>query len=167
MRGFDDRRRSSTLGVWLCLALVLVLGGLKVVALPETCRITLPAAISFAVTNVSASTVGSPSPTAVAFDTAVFLPSHALRISVKADSDFVPPSGTAIPASRVSWTTSNAVRGTGVNGTLSTTVYGQVYQSSANKTSGSVDVTWTLAAPGTPLRAGNHTLTMRWKLETF
>jgi hypothetical protein len=90
-----------------------------------------------------------------------------LRISVRADGNFVPPSGAAIPASRVSWTTTGATNGTGSSGTLSTTVYRQVFRSSGNRGSGRVGVRWTLAAPGTPLRAGNHTLTVRWRLESF
>jgi len=76
-------------------------------------------------------------------------------------------SGVAIPASRVSWTTSNAVNGVGSNGTLSKTLYTQLYQGNDNATSGSVDIAWQLAAPGVPLRSGAHVLTLRWKLESI
>jgi hypothetical protein len=165
---FRARRRPSRARfLWLCLALAPVLGSLRLGAFLGSVRVTLPATMSFAVTNVSASTVASPNPTTVSYDTAVLIPGQALRISVKADSDFVPPSGTAIPASNVSWTTSGASQGTGINGVLSKTVYSQLFQGNVLASSGSVNVTWSLAAPGTPLRAGNHNLTMRWKLEAF
>ena len=130
-------------------------------------RITIPAAVGFAVTNVFVATTGTPNPQTVSFTSLVVGTGQVLRISVKADSDFVPPSGTAIPASRVSWTTTAATNGTGSSGTLSTTIYRQVFQSQNNRTTGSIGVRWTLAAPGTPLRAGNHRLTVRWRLEAF
>lgn len=132
----------------------------------DSVRITLPAAVSFAVTNVGNSTVGTPNPSAVSFSSLNVLATNVLRISVKADADFTPPSGTAIPASKISWTTSSATNGTGSNGTLSTSTYTQLFQSNLTKKSGSVNVTWTLGAPGTGIRAGSHVLTLRWKLES-
>jgi hypothetical protein len=66
------------------------------------------------------------------FTGAVIKSNRGVRASVKADGDFVPPSGTAIPASRVSWTTSNAVNGVASNGTLSKTLYTQLYQGNDN-----------------------------------
>jgi hypothetical protein len=133
----------------------------------ESVRITIPAAIGFAVTNVGVATTGSPSAATVSFASLSVLAGRALRISLKADSNFIPPSGLAIPAANVSWTTSSPTNGTGSGGTLSTSTYNQLFQSSANRTSGSVKVTFTLAAPGAAIRAGNHTLTVRWKLESF
>ena len=134
---------------------------------PETVSITIPAAVGFAVTNVSAATAGSPASGTVSFSSLNVSGGNVLRISVKADGNFTPPSGTAIPASRVSWTTSGASNGTGSNGTLSTSAYGQLFQSSNGKKSGSVNVSWSLAAPGSGIRAGVHTMTVRWKLESF
>ena len=133
----------------------------------ESVKITVPTPVSFAVTNVSNSTTGTPNPTTVSFAQLTVTAGHTLRISVKADSDFTPPSGAAIPASKISWVTSSPTNGTGTNGTLSTSVYGQLFQSSANKTSGSIRVTWTLGPPGGGIRSGAHTLTLRWKLESI
>jgi len=133
----------------------------------DSVSISVPAAVGFAVTNVALATTGSPNPTSVSFSSLKVGGGQVLRISVKADSDFVPPSGTAIPASRVSWTTSAASNGTGSSGTLSTTIYRQIFESSNGKKNGGVDVQWTLAAPGTPLRAGQHRLIVRWRLEAF
>jgi hypothetical protein len=127
--------------------------------------VTLPAAISFSVTNVSVNTVGSPNPTALSFSNGNFNGTTGLKISVIALSDFAPPSGTAIPAANVSWTTSAATNGVGSNGVLSKSAYVQLFLGAHHQQSGGVSVTWTLAAPGTPLVAGNHVLTLRWKLE--
>jgi hypothetical protein len=40
-------------------------------------------------------------------------------------------------------------------------------QSDPARTSGHVDLGWTLAAPGSGIRAGNHHLTIRWKVESI
>jgi hypothetical protein len=75
----------------------------------ESVRITVPAGVSFNVTNVAANTAANPA--RVDFDTAILLPLHRLRISVRADAaNFASPSpaGTLIPAGKASWTTSNA-----------------------------------------------------------
>jgi hypothetical protein len=148
------------------MALVCILGA-DIHSAAETVSISIPAAVGFAVTNVSNATAGSPASGTVTFSSLNTTGSHVLRISVKADSNFVPPGGTAIPASKVSWTTTGASNGTGSNGVLSTSTYGQLFQSSSGKKSGSVNVSWSLAAPGTGIRAGIHTLTVRWKLESF
>ena len=162
-----SRGAPIAVSAWL-LAIAWWLGSsTPVAAVLDSVKVTLPMSVSFAVTNVSASTTGSPSPTAVSFSNAVLVLTTKVRLSVKADGDFVPPSGRAIPAALVSWTTSSPVQGVGSNGTLSVTAYGQLFEGSPNKTSGSVDVTWALAPPGTPLRAGIHSLTMRWKVEAF
>jgi hypothetical protein len=53
----------------------------------DTAQVAVPAMTSFEVLNVLASTVGSPNPTRVSFDNAVVPTTHAIRISVRADSD--------------------------------------------------------------------------------
>jgi hypothetical protein len=142
----------------------LVLTGIGVTA-QGLVQISVPPMVSFDVLDVGVSTVGSPTPTRVSFNNAVLLPGQVLRISVKADGNFAPPSGNAIPASKVSWTTSNTASGIGLNGVLSAAAFTPVFESQAGAISGGVDVTWTLAAPGAALRAGNHQVTLRWKLE--
>jgi hypothetical protein len=62
---------------------------------------------------------------------------------------------------------SRAGGGTGWNGTLGSSSYALVFQSDPARTSGHVDLAWTLAAPGSGIRAGNHQLTIRWKLESI
>jgi hypothetical protein len=134
----------------------------------ETVSIAVPPAVGFSVTDVSASTPGSPSPATISFSNASLNSGKSLRISVQADaSAFTPPSGSSIPASKVSWTTLGAAGGVGMNGTLSATSYTLVFQSNPSPSSGHADLEWTLAAPGGGVRAGLHQLTVRWKLESI
>src|SRR2546423_588911 len=135
----------------------------------EDVTITIPGSVSFAVTRVLLSTTGSPNPFVISFTNGSSIKHH-LNISVIANAvNFTAPSSgrSAIPASNVSWTTSNAVNGTGTNGTLSASVYTLLYVSINKPTTGSVGLTWSLAAPGANIHAGAHTLTVRWKLESI
>lgn len=151
----------------LCVTMVVIVLGAGVTFAQETVDVTVPISATFFVTDVSLSTTGSPNPTTVSFSNAGLSSGNALRISVQADAaDFTPPAGNAIPASKISWTTSNPQGGIGSNGTLISTAFTQLYQSNTDPTSGSVDATWTLDAPGSGIRAGNHTLTLRWKFES-
>lgn len=150
--------------VWLA-ALCLALSAVGLEA--DDVRITLPASIAFAVTNVGVATQGTPGTTTVGFSNLDVPNGRVLRISIKADGNFVPPGGTAIPAANVSWTIGSARNGVGSPGTLSTSIYRQLFQSAAGRRNGDVNVSWSLAAPGGSIRAGVHTLTVRWKLESI
>lgn len=135
----------------------------------QSVAVTVPSAVSFSVVNVAASTTGSPNPMRVSFSNVRnFKKSDRLKISVKAETSTFSGPGTVHPsAGSVSWTASGN-GGTGSNGTLDSVSYTQVYLSSANPNSGSVDLHWTLgsiAAAG--LRAGAHTITVRWRFEVF
>lgn len=133
----------------------------------ETVNFTAPAGVSFYVFDVSSSTTGNPDPFTISFTDSSIIASHALRVSVKADAaSFTAPSGTAIPASSVSWNAGGAQGGTGSGGTLSSISYVQIYQSNTNPATGSVDLTWSLAPLPSGVRAGDHTLTVRWKVES-
>lgn len=129
--------------------------------------VTLPAAVSFAVSNVGQATTGSPAPTRASFVVVNLSLFTVLRVSVRADADFTPPGGPAIPAARVSWTTANPTGVVGSSGTLNTVSFGQVFQMlNSLVSSGGVDVQWTLAPPAVDgLRAGTHTAVVRWRLE--
>lgn len=164
-RGSRHALKGATPFIVLAIALLVVGGQLDSAA--DSARVTVPAAVGFAVTNVGVSTAGTPSTMPVSFSNLNVSGSRVLRISVKADGNFVPPGGPVIPAAKVSWTTSGATNGTATAGVLSTSAYGQLYQSGTGKKAGSVNVGWTLAAPGTPLRAGTHALTIRWKFEAI
>jgi hypothetical protein len=137
-------------------------------AAQDTVNIAVPSAVSFSVTDVTQGTSGWPNPMTVSFSNAHLSPGKALRVSVQADgAAFTPPSGLGIPTSNVSWTTVGAGGGTGWNGTLSSSSYALVFQSDPARTSGHIDLAWTLAAPGSGIRAGSHQLTIRWKLESI
>jgi hypothetical protein len=138
------------------------------VAAQETVSISFPLAVSFQVADVSRSTSGTPDVTTISFSNANLSPGKALRVSVQSDaSAFTPPSGSSIPAANVSWNNLGASGGIGWNGTLGSASYVLVYQSDTARTSGHVDLGWTLAAPGSGIRAGSHQLTIRWKVESI
>ena len=134
----------------------------------ETVTISVPLAVSFPVTDVSRSTSGAPNVTTVSFSNASLSPGRVLRVSVQPDAAaFTAPSGSSMPASNVSWSNLGANGGIGLNGTLSSASYALVFQSDPARTSGYIDLGWTLAAPGSGIRAGNHQLTIRWKVESI
>ena len=147
----------------IILLLVLLFGSVPTRA--DVVIISLPSTLSFAVTDVTQTTTGAPNPFTISF-TGLAIPGvDKFYISVKANAaTFTPPSGTAIPASNVSWTTSGVLGGAGVSGTLSSTAYTSLFQSNLLVTLGHVNVIWQLAAPGAGIRAGNHTLTITYKL---
>ena len=137
-------------------------------AAQETVAIEVPSGVSFLVTDVNTSTGGAPNPSTIRFSNANLSLGNALRVSVQADAAaFTPPSGSSIPPSKVSWTTVGSAGGMGWNGTLTSSSYSQVFQSDPARASGHVDLAWTLAAPGSGIRAGSHQLTIRWKVESI
>ena len=134
----------------------------------ETVSISVPLAVSFSVTDVSRSTSGAPNVTTISFSNANLSPGKAIRVSMQSDAAaFTPPSGTSIPASNVSWNNLGANGGIGWNGTLNSSSFALVFQSDPARTSGHIDLGWTLAAPASGIRAGNHQLTIRWKVESI
>jgi hypothetical protein len=138
----------------------------------QVVTITVPTGVSFNVVDVTATTSGSPAPTSVSYSTALnFTKTQQLKVSVQATSSTFSGPGTTHPAaSKISWT-ATAAAGSASNGTLSSTAYTQVYLSPKDlkvTSSGSVNLTWTLAAiAATGLRSGTHTLTVRWKFEAI
>ncbi len=137
-------------------------------AAQETVTISVPLAVSFPVTDVSRSTSGTPSITTIVFSNANLSAGKALRVSVQSDAAaFTPPSGSSIPVSSVSWSNLGASGGIGWSGTLSASSYALVFQSNPATASGHMDLEWTMAAPTSGLRAGNHQLTIRWKMESI
>lgn len=134
----------------------------------RTVKVTIPAGVSFFVTDAGASTPATGGPMRISFTEVLFKKNDNFTISVKADtSTFSGPGTTRIPASAVSWTASTT-SGVATGGTLSSSAYSQVYQSPRDPLEGQVDVSWLLgpiAAPG--LRAGTHVITVRWRLETL
>jgi hypothetical protein len=114
--------------VWLA-ALMLVLGWPTVArAQSPTATISMPAGVSFSVSNVTQSVTGSPGPFRITFSTKNVSGNANFYVSVKADAvNFAGPGTTRIPASKVSWTATPIGGGTGSPGTLSSAAYSQVY----------------------------------------
>ncbi|PKN59329.1 MAG: hypothetical protein CVU56_01305 [Deltaproteobacteria bacterium HGW-Deltaproteobacteria-14] len=156
-------RRGATLAVAFAALLVSRPG------FGASATVTVPALVSFQIYDVNVSTTASPSSVRISFRDATMGLGESLRISVSADaSTFATPGGgTAIPASALSWTTSSAVNGTGSPGTLDSGSFQAVYDSVANATSGSVDMTWTLAPPPAGVAAGDHELTVHYRFEAL
>ena len=163
-------RATGTLRIAL-LAIIALAAAVLSAGAQETVTISVPVAVSFPVTDVSRSTSGAPNETTVSFSNANLSPGKALRVSVQADAAaFTPPSGSSMPASNVSWNNLGASGGIGWNGTLGPSSFALVFQSNpltTPGTSGHVDLSWTLAAPGSGIHAGNHQLTIRWKVESI
>jgi hypothetical protein len=154
---------------WLGIPIALALWSTPAAAQNERVTVTVPTTVTFYVQNVSVSTTGALSPSTFSFTNLHLAHGHSLRVSVKAGAvNFASPGGTAIPSSYVSWTVSGASNGTGSNGALNSAFFTQIYQSVVDlKKSGSVNITWRLAPPPAGIRAGTHTLTITWKLESI
>jgi len=173
-QGLNRKQNTRRLPAWplltACLTAGIVLAAGAPCAAQETVNITLPGAVSFAVINVSTATTGGPNPATITYDSASLTSGHYMRISIEADSaNFTRPAaaGGSIPAGNVSWTAGGATGGTGYGGTLSATMYTRVFDSETDPSVGSANLTWTLAAPGDTVRAGDHTLTATWKIESM
>lgn len=167
-------RHRRRVGVWrLALVIAVIVLGLDAApaAGQQTVTVTIPPAVSFGITDISAATPGAPSDFTVSFTNASGLTGgQRLNISVRADAATFSPlnGGVGIPADAVSWTVTATQRGTGSHGTLSALAYGQVFRASNNSGSGSVSLGWTLAPlAASGLRAGPQTLTIRWRVEAF
>lgn len=150
----------------LLVSVLLVFAAVSRASAQETVDITVPASVSFQVRNVSETTSSDPS-TVLRFANAVLEPGRVIRISVRADTTaFSGPRG-SVPASSVSWTTSNAQGGFGSNGSLSASAYTEVFRSNVNATSGSIDLRWTLGPPGANVLASSYNLALRWNIESI
>ena len=161
--------RTGSLAVQITVLAIVVSGATVAPAgAQETVSISVPVAISFPVTDVSRSTSGTPDVTTISFSNANLSLGKALRVSVQSDAAaFTLPSGPTISVSNVSWNNLGANGGIGWNGTLSSSSFALVFQSDPARTSGHVDLGWTLAAPGSGIRGGSHQLTIRWKVESI
>ena len=158
--------------VWTSLRRVvgagLVLGavGVAPAAAQQSVSVDLPAVVGFVVADVGSSTAGST--TTVSFADASLDPGKVLRVWVKADAaSFTPPASGAssVAASKVSWSPAAAHNGIGSSGALSSVSWTLLFESDAGQTSGWAEIDWSLAALDGRVRAGNHQVSLRWKLE--
>ena len=150
--------------IWLAIAVLLFAAGR---CWADTVDITLPQAVSFAVADVSGSTSAIENPTTVRYRNGDF---EIINIAIQANDEyFTRPTenGGRIAANKVSWTGSYVSGGGELyNGTLTHSYYVSVWTGYGDQDA-EFTMSWTLAAPGTSVRAGNHTLTAVWKIESL
>lgn len=153
---------------WVAVLGVVAPAAIRAAGAQKTVTISIPASVSFQVTDIGRPTTGTPAVSTIGFSNAPLGAGRVLRVSVQPDAAaFTPPTGPPIPASLVAWHTLGASGGLGSNGTLSALSYVLMHQSDAGITSGHVDVEWRLAPPAAGIRAGSHQLALRWKVESI
>lgn len=152
------RRSYFHLVVFLLILLLTFSGNLDA----DQVSVLITSSMTFSVTNIAASSTGSPTVT-VNYSSASLASGNQLQISVRAASNFTSSWGPAISAQKVTWIISGASAGSGTAGTLSRTQWKQVYLSNPNPSTGSVSLTFSLAAPGSGTQAGTQHLDLEWQ----
>jgi hypothetical protein len=177
------RVRTSVVPLFLLFASTAVLHAQTTVSLPDTsqtttltasvseqARVTVPAGISFDVSDVTSATAASAASVTVS-NIALATATKQLKISIQAGAaSFTPPvvGSTTWSASDVTWNAATWTNATGASGTLSSSSFNEVATCDADAAScGTNGLTFTLGAKGTVKRSGNHTLTVTWKLESI
>ena len=135
----------------------------------EQVTITVPAAVSFTVSNIGADTVATDA-SVTAANIVMSGTGKSLKISLKADAaDFTPPVAlsTTYAAADVSWNAPSWTNGTGASGTLSSAGFNEVVTCNADSTGCSTAaLKFTLQSHPGVQYAGSHTLTATWKVES-
>lgn len=136
----------------------------------EQAQVTVPAAVTFSVTNVASSTAASAA--SVTVDSIVLeTETKQLKVSIQADAaNFTPPVplATTWSAGDVTWNAATWTNATGASGTLSSAAFNEVATCAADAASCSTTgLVFTLGAKSTVKRSGNHTLSVTWKFESI
>jgi hypothetical protein len=136
----------------------------------EQAQVSVPAGVSFNVTNVGVATVASGASLS-ASNIVLSASTKSLKVSVQANAaEFTAPESgaTTWSASDVTWNASSWTSASGVAGTLSDTAYNQVATCTADAASCSTTgLVFTLGAKSTVKRSGAHTLAVTWKFESI
>ena len=136
----------------------------------EQAQVSVPAAVSFNVTNVAANTAASGA--AVSASSIVLATdTKTLKISIQANAaTFTAPVGgaTTWSAGDVTWNAASWTNATGASGQLSDSSYSEVATCAADASGCSTTgLTFTLAAKNSVKRSGNHSLAVTWKFESI
>lgn len=135
----------------------------------EQARITAPSSVTFNVLDTSSATPSSNVSLTVS-NVVLSTATKQLRVSVQADAaDFTPPvaGSDTWSAAHVSWSAATWTAATGSSGTLSPSAYNTVATCDADAPSCSTTgLVFTLGANPSVRRAGNHSLVIRWRLES-
>ena len=136
----------------------------------DQARITVPAGVTFTVSDVSAATNASAASVTVS-SIVLATATKQLRVSVQADAAaFTPPAvgATTWAAGDVTWNAASWTNAAGAAGTLSNSAYNPVATCTADVSSCSTTgLTFTLAPNAAVRRSGSHTLVVRWKFESI
>jgi hypothetical protein len=139
-------------------------------AVSEQARVTVPAGISFNVSDVTSATAASAASVTVS-NIALATSTKQLKISIQAGAaSFTPPvvGATTWSAGDVTWNAATWTNATGASGTLSNSSFDEVATCDADVASCSTTgLVFTLGAKGVVKRAGSHTLTVTWKFESI
>lgn len=136
----------------------------------EQAQVTVPAGVTFTVTDISGSTAASAA--SVTVDNIVLeTATKQLKVSIQANAaSFTPSVGGAATwsAGDVTWNAATWTSATGASGTLSDSAYGEVATCTADTASCSTTgLVFTLAANTSVKRSGDHTLAITWKFESI
>lgn len=136
----------------------------------EQARVTVPAGVTFNVTDVASSTAASAASVTVS-NVVLATATKQVKISIQAGAaSFTPPVGgaTTWSAGDVTWNAAAWTSATGASGTLSNSSYSEVATCDADTASCSTTgLVFSLGAKPTVKRSGNHTLSVTWKFESI
>jgi hypothetical protein len=136
----------------------------------EQARVTVPAGVTFNVTNVAASTAATAASVTVQ-NIVLATATKQMRVSLQANAaSFTPPvvGGTTWAPGDVTWNAATWTNATGAAGTLSNAAYTQVATCTADAADCSTTgLVFTLGAKSTVKSAGDHTLVVTWKFESI
>jgi hypothetical protein len=136
----------------------------------EQARVTVPSGVTFAVTDVGSATASTAASITIS-NIVLASATRQLKVSLQADAaGFSAPvaGATTWSAGDVTWAAAAWTGATATSGTLSNSVYNTVATCDADAGACSTsDLIFTLAAKSSVKRSGNHTLTVRWKVESI
>jgi hypothetical protein len=175
--------KAIVFGMLVSVGLVSRASAQTTVALPDTSRtttltaivseqvtVTVPAGVTFNVTNVGLQTDAAAAGGTVA-NIVLATATKQVRVSLQGNAaSFTPPVGgaTTWAATDVSWNAATWTNATGAAGTLSSAAYTAVATCTADSSSCSTTgLVFSLAANGAVRRAGNHVLTVTWRFEAI
>ncbi|HEX7185277.1 MAG TPA: hypothetical protein VF756_25865 [Thermoanaerobaculia bacterium] len=136
----------------------------------EQARVTVPAGITFNVTDVANSTAASSASVTVS-NIVLATATKQVKVSIQAGAASFTPSvagATTWSAGDVTWNAATWTNATGASGSLSNSAYSAVATCDADAASCSTTgLVFTLGAKSTVKRSGNHTLSVTWKFESI
>jgi hypothetical protein len=135
----------------------------------EQAKVTFPSGVTFNVNDVTGSTTASGAAVTIS-NIVLATATKQLKVSVQAETPgFAAPGGSATwSAADVTWNAATWTSATGAAGTLSNSAYNAVATCAADAASCSTTtLAFTLGPNLSVKRSGNHTLTVRWKVEAI